>query len=449
MSVLDTAKKALGYAAATGVEQAEAFAQLGRSLRVKVYRQEVEELVSSTGSGVGIRVFSGGSVGYAYTSDLSDESLEATARAAADAMSVTAPDQYCGLPEPAAEFPQLKLYSPGLAAVPVADKIALAMRVEQAALGTDSRIRQVESATYSEGDDHVAIANSFGFAQQYSETSCYCFLQAIAEQDGQMQTGMSFTTGRNHEQLDAEATGREAAGRALSLLGAQQCASMSCPVVMDPFVTASVLGVIGSVLTGEAVQKKRSMFAGREGERVAGAQVNLLDDGIHPEGLATAPFDGEGVPTRQTGLIKNGILQAFLYDAYSGRKDGRISTGNGSRGTYRSQPHVSPTNLRLLGGGVTPADMLADVDLGFYVMDVTGMHSGVNPVSGDFSVGATGRLIRSGNLSEPVREVTIAGNLLAMLDTIKKIGNDNRWIPFGGSIHAPSILIGQMTVSGK
>lgn len=449
MSVLEAARKALEFAAATGVEQAEAFSQLGRSLRVKVYRQEVEELVSSTGSGVGIRVFKGGSVGYAYTSDLSGESLKTAAREAVDAMSVTAPDQYAGLPEPAAEFPRLELYSPGLAAVPVADKIALAMRVEQAALDSDSRISQVESATYSESDSHVAIANTLGFAEQYSETSCYCFLQAIAEQDGQMQTGISFATGRSHEQLDAEAAGREAAGRALSLLGAEQCASMSCPVVMDPFVTASVLGVIGSVLTGEAVQKKRSMFAGREGQRVAGALVNLLDDGIHPEGLATAPFDGEGVPTRRTGLIKNGELQAFLYDTYSANKDGRASTGNGSRGSYRSQPHVSPTNLRLLPGGATLEEMLASADLGFYVMDVTGMHSGVNPVSGDFSVGATGRLIRSGSLSHPVREVTIAGNLLDMLDTIKKIGNDNRWVPFGGSIHAPSIMIGQMTVSGK
>ena len=449
MSVLDTARKALGFAAATGVEQSEAFAQLGRSLRVKVYRQEVEELVSSTGSGVGIRVFSGGSVGYAYTSDLSDESLKAAAQAAADAMSVTAPDEFAGLPEPAGEFSPLELYSPELAALPVADKIAFAMRVEKAALGSDSRISQVESATYSEGDSHIALANSLGFEHQFSETSCYSFLQAIAEQDGQMQTGISFTTGRNLEQMDAEATGREAAWRALSLLGAGQCASMSCPVVMDPFVTASVIGAIGSVLTGEAVQKKRSMFAGREGQRVAGALVNLLDDGIHPDGLATAPFDGEGVPTRQTGLIKNGELQAFLYDTYSGRKDGRTSTGNGARGSYRSQPRVSPTNLRLLGGSVSPGQMLAGVDLGFYVMDVTGMHSGVNPVSGDFSVGATGRLIRGGSLAEAVREVTIAGNLLDMLDTIKKIGNDNRWVPFGGSIHAPSIMIGQMTVSGK
>ncbi len=447
--MLDVAKKALDVAMATGVEQAEAFAQLNRSVRVKVYQQEVEELVSSTGSGAGIRVIGGGSVGYAYTSDLSPEGIEAAVRAASDAMSVTSPDEFAGLPQPAAEFPRLDLYNPRLAQVPVADKISLAMAVEKAALGHDRRIRQVESATYSESDSSVAIANSLGFAQSYKDTSCYAFLQAIAEDESQMQTGISFVTGREPGQLDAAAAGAEAAGRALALLGARQCASMSCPVVLDPFVTASVIGVVGSALTAEAVQKRRSMFAGRQEEPVASRLVNLLDDGTHPEGLASAPFDGEGVPTRQTELIKDGILQAFLYDTYTGRKDSRASTGNGVRGNYRSQPHVGPTNLRLAAGAGSAAGLLSGVELGFYVMDVTGMHSGVNPVSGDFSVGATGRLIRNGNLSEPVREVTVAGNLLDMLVGIKKIGNDNRWVPFGGSIHAPSVLIEPMTVSGK
>ncbi len=447
--MMELAKKALEQAIATGAEQAEAFAQLNRSMRVKVYRQEVEELVSATGSGVGIRVISGGSVGYAYTSDLSAGGIEAAARAAAEAMSVTSADEFAGLPEPAAEFPRLDLYSERLGAVPVADKISLAMAVEKAALEHDSRIQQVEAATYSESDSSVAIANSLGFARNYAETSCFAFLQAIAAADGQMQTGVSFVTGREPGQLDAAAAGKEAARRALSLLGARQCASMSCPVVMDPFVTASVIGVVGSALTGEAVQKRRSMFAGRLGEQVAGGLVNLLDDGLHPEGLASAPFDGEGVPTRQTKLIESGVLQGFLYDTYSGRKEGRASTGNGARRSYRSQPHVGPTNLRLIGGGAAPAALLDGIDLGLHVMDVTGMHSGVNMVSGDFSVGATGRLIRNGNLSEPVREVTIAGNLLDMLGNIKEIGNDNRWVPFGGSVNAPSILIAPMTVSGK
>ncbi len=448
-NMLELAKKTLEMAESTGVDQAEVLAMVTRSTRVKVYRQEVEELVSATGSGVGVRVLKGSAVGYAYTSDTSEDSLAAAARAAAAAAAVTAPDEYEGLPEPAAEFPRLDLYDEKLMQVPLADKIELAKAVERAALERDRRISQVEGATYAEGEGSVALANSLGFSRAYRETTCYAFLQAIAEQDGKMQTGVSFTTGREPSQLEGEAIGREAADRALSLLGGSQCRSMSCPVVMDPFVTAGVIGVIGGALTGESVQKKRSMFAGKEGQAVAVTAVQLIDNGIHPQGLASAPFDGEGVPSQETVLIKDGILQGFLYDAYTGRKGSRASTGNGVRGSYRSQPHVGATNLELRGGTATGDEMIASVELGFYVMDVTGIHSGVNPVSGDFSVGANGRLIRDGKLAEPVREVTIAGNLLSMLTSVITVGNDNRWVPFGGSIHAPSLLIGEMTVSGK
>ncbi|MHB0866649.1 MAG: TldD/PmbA family protein [Thermoleophilia bacterium] len=447
--MLELAKKALRYAQDTGVDQAEAYALRTRSLRIKVYKQEVEELASATGSGVGIRVLRQNALGYAYTTDLTEEGLAAAARSAADNAAVTAGDEFAGLPEPATEFSQLDIYSEKLNATPVADKIELAATIERAALERDSRVAQVEGATYAEGEGRVAIANSMGFAREYEETSCYAYAQVIAQQDGQMQIGVAFTTGREPGLLEGAACGREAADRALALLGASQCQSMCCPVVMDPFVTASVIGVIGSALTGEAVQKQRSMFAGREGQAVASAAVRLVDDGIHPAGLASAPFDGEGVPTRRTVLIEDGVLQVFLYDTYTGRKAGKPSTGNAVRGSFRGMPHVGATNLRLTGGTMSLEEMIAGVDLGFYVMEVSGIHSGANPVSGDFSVGAAGRLIRNGKLSESVREVTIAGNLLSILGSIKAVGNDNRWVPFGGSIHAPSLLIGEMTVSGK
>lgn len=447
--MLDIARKALELAEATGVEEAEAIAMRNRSTRIRVYQQEVEELASSTGSGVGIRVFRGDSVGFSYTSDLSDGALAAAAREAADNAEVTAGDNFMGLPESASEFRELDIYSENLQKVPLAQKIELTREIERTALERDSRISQVDSATYAEGEGLVAIANSRGFSRQYEENSCYAFLQAIALQDGQMQTGMSFTTGREPGQLDPVVCGREAADRAVALLGGSQCESMNCPVVMDPFVSASLIGVIGSALTGEAVQKQRSMFAGLEGQKVAAEIFSITDDGVHPDGMASAPFDGEGVPMGETELIKGGVLQGLLYDTYTARKDGRSSTGNGIRGSYRSQPHVGATNLKLASGTMPLEGIIAGVDNGFYVMEVSGIHSGTNPVSGDFSVGASGRLIKGGQLSKPVREVTIAGNLMAILKNISIIGNDNRWVPFGGSIHAPSLLISEMTVSGK
>ena len=176
----------------------------------------------------------------------------------------------------------------------------------------------------------------------------------LAEQDGQVETGVSYAVGRALEDLDAAACGREAAERACRLLGGRKCASMKAPVVLDPFVSAAFFGVLSSALTADAVQKGRSLFAGREGQQVAGELLSLVDDGVRPDGLDSAPFDGEGTPCRRTPLIEGGVLQGFLYDTYTARKAGRSSTGNGLRGSYAGIPGVRPTNL-VVDGPVTPA----------------------------------------------------------------------------------------------
>jgi PmbA protein len=447
--MLTTAQKVLESVVAAGVKEAEVFAQEANSLKISVYRGDVEELASSTGRGLGVRAIVDGAVGYAYTTDMSDESLAATAKAAADNASVAGSDEFNGLPQPAESYPDLELHSAGLAGTALTDKIDIARNMEYEALKRDARVAKVEASQYVEADSRVAIASSAGINREYREGACYAFLQAIVEQEGEMQTGIAFTTGREPSQLSSADCGREAADRALMLLGGSQCDSMSCPVVMDPFVTASLFSVIGSMLSAEAVQKHRSMFAGSEGKPVASDMVELVDDGLHPDGLASSPFDGEGVPCRSTQLIVDGVLQGFLHDTYTAGKAGRNSTGNAARGSYRSLPHVGTTNLRLIGGSGSATEIIAQVDSGLFVTGVSGIHSGANPVSGDFSVGATGVLIKGGKLADPVREITIAGNLLEILKGIQAVADDNRWIPFGGSIHAPTIMIEEMTISGK
>ncbi len=445
----ETAARALAHAAEAAVDEAEAYVAETAATGIKVYGGKVEELTGGSSRGVGIRVFRGSAMGFAYSSDLSREGLAATVKAAVKNAQVTAPDDHAGLPRPAAGYPQGELYDPGVTETPLQEKIELALEVEAKALAYDQRVSQVEQAVYHEAQSKVAVANSLGLEGAYRESSCYLFVQAIAAVGGEMQTGISFSTARNPRDLDAPACGREGASRAVDLLGAVPVESMTCPVVMDPFVTASLVGVVGSVLTGEAVQRQRSLFAGLEGERVASEAFNLVDDGVHPRGLASAPFDGEGVPAGATGLIERGLLTGFLYDERSGRRDGRRSTGNGIRGSYRSIPRTAPSNLRVTGGTATREEIIASVDKGLYVTGVSGVHSGANAVSGDFSVGATGRLIDAGRLSTPVRKVTIAGDILSMLRSVAAVGNDARWVPFGGSIEAPTLLIAEMSVSGR
>jgi PmbA protein len=323
------------------------------------------------------------------------------------------------------------------------------LAVERTALGADPRIAGVEQAVYADSAERVAIASSTGVAGEYETSSCFAYLQALAEGEGAKETGLGFGLGRGPDDLDPEAIGAEGAQRALSMIGAGKPASRSCPVVFDPTVAASFAGLIGGALGANAVQRGRSPFAGRLGEELASAALVLYDDGRHPGGAASAPFDGEGVPRRRTALIEGGRLRAYLHDTYTANREGSASTGSAARAGYRSLPSVSASNLIVSAGELTLEGLLAQAGEGVYVTDVAGLHSGVNPVTGVFSVGASGRAIRDGGLAEPVREFTIAGDLVSMLAAVTAAGSQSRWVPFGGSVSTPPLLIGEMAISGS
>jgi PmbA protein len=233
------------------------------------------------------------------------------------------------------------------------------------------------------------------------------------------------------------------------MIGAGKPESRSCPVVLDPTVAASFVGLLGSTLGADAVQRGRSPLAGKVGEEVAGEAFVLHDDGLDPAGFATAPIDGEGLPRRRTALIEGGRLQTYLFDTYTARRGKAESTASAGRAGYRSQPSVSASNLIVGTGQAGFEQLLATADGGVWVSDVAGLHSGVNPVSGVFSVGASGRAVRDGALAEPLREFTIASDLVSMLRAVLAAGAESRWVPFGGSVSTPPLLIGEMAVSGS
>ncbi len=307
----------------------------------------------------------------------------------------------------------------------------------------------MENAVYSDAEGSVALVNSRGFSSSYSATQAWAYASAFAGEGADLMTGMGVALGRDPDALDPEEIGAEAAERALALVGARQPESRRCPVVLDSFVAASFLGFIGAMLSADAVQRGRSLFAGREGDEVADSALALADDGADPDGPASAPFDGEGSPTRRTPLIEGGRLLGFLYDARTARKAGRTTTGNAGRGSYRSPPAVGTTNLKIEPGTGDRAELLRQAGDGLFVTEVAGLHSGVNPVSGTFSVGASGLLIEDGELGAPAREMTIAGDLVGMLKSVRAVGSEARWVPFGGSVKAPPILIAEMAISGS
>ena len=441
------ARAGVEAALAAGAGDAEAWCEHSTTRQIRVYEGAVESLSDSGGRGVGIRAFLDGRVGYAYGTDLSDEGLRSTAATAQAVAAVADPDEFAGLPEDFGTTEVEGLVSPAMADFTTQRKVELALEIERAARSRPG-ISQVETAVYSDADGTAAIANSRGFSASRSATQAWAYASAFAGEGEDLMTGLGVDLARDPGGLDPEAIGAEAAERALALAGARRPESRRCPVVLDTFVAASFAGFIGAMLSADAVQRGRSLFAGREGEEVAEPSFVLADDGTHPDGPSSAPFDGEGSATRRTPLIDAGRLAGFLYDSRTARKDGRTTTASASR-NYRSAPAVGATNLILEPGAASVAELVAQAGDGLYVTDVAGLHSGVNPVSGTFSVGASGRLIEGGELGRPVREITIAGDLVGMLRDVRAVGAESRWVPLAGSVRAAPLLIGEMSISGS
>ena len=448
-SPLAVAKRALDRGRRLGADL-EVYCEMGRTASIKVYGGEVESISVAQPSGLGVRAVRAGRVGYAFTADLSDGGLDAVLAGAVANVDVTDPDPYAVLPAGAAGYPSIPgLWKPGVGRMSLDDKVALAVAVERRALAVPG-VETVEESAYSDEESHVAICSSAGVEAEAEHSFCFVWSQAHAGSGDDRQTGLGYDAARDPEDLDPEAAGREAGEKAAALLGARPCATGAYSLVIAPEVMAALLSYLAQGLSADAVQKGRSLFAGKLGQAIGSGRVTLLDDGLAPGGMATNPFDGEGVPRQRTPLIKAGALGAYLHSSYTARKagEGAISTGNAERVSYRALPRVAASNLVLEAGSGTAAELIARVGDGLYVENASGLHSGVNVVSGEISVGVSGRLIENGGLGRPVREVTVATDFLSLLASIVDLGGDCRWIPLYGSVCTPSVAVERITVSG-
>ena len=429
-------------------EQVEAYAEESRTNNVRVRGAEIESLTFAESRGVGIRVISEGRVGYAHAADPDLEDVAELVASARESASFAEPDGSNLLPGLRGVDPIPEIHAEDQLRVEPERKIALALDVESVAVSSHPDVGAVESATYGDSVHRVAIASTSGGPLEYSRTDCWVSVEALAHRNGETQTGFSFDLARRIDDLDWESAAAEAADRAGRLLGGSKPSTERVPVVLDPVAATSFLGVLAGALSAESVLKGRSLLAGKVGEQVGSESVTIVDDGRLLEGPAVAPFDDEGVATGRTPLIEGGILRGFLHNTYTAARSGERSTGNAGRGGYRTAPGVSPTNLYVAPGELDVGDLLRRAGRAVYVQDVTGLHSGANPISGEFSVGATGLRVENGELAGPLREMTIASTLLEVLGAVTAVGSDLRFFPGGGARGAPSLLIGEMTVGG-
>jgi PmbA protein len=429
--LLDLARTVVGWAGPD--EEVEAFLSHGHTTNIRAYRGSVESLSSAEPIGAGIRIVTGGRQGFAWVGALEEALLKEAFEEARDNAAWGEPDRFAGLAAPdGVHPPDLDLVRSEIRSTPVTAKVDLAVELERLALARDTRVSGVRVAAYSDSVTEVAIATTTGIEVTDISGASYVMVSPLVNAGGDTQIGYGHSLGRSPSELDLDHAVALGVDRAARLLGATKPASRRVTAVLDPEVTSAFLSVIGGTLSGEAVLKGRSLFAGREGEAVASPLVTVASDPTDPASFDAGRYDGEGLAHRRVPLIAGGDLQGFLYDTYAGRRSGKASTGSASR-SYATSPMVGALAISVVPGDQSPEALIASVGDGVYVQEVNGLHSGVNPVSGDFSVGATGLMIRDGQLAEPFREATIASTLQRMLLDVVAIGSDLEWMPGGAA----------------
>ncbi len=457
------AEEVMGKALKAGATDAEGVVYEGDEFSALVRLGQVETLKESGSRAVGLRVFVGQQVATTSSSDLSDESIARLVSGAIELAKVTSEDPFAGLPE-REEFglaegawaddagAGMGLYFEDVNEMPPAERIEVARRCEAAAMAYDTRIQNSSGGDFDTATSHKILVNSRGFVGEHRRSYCGFSCAPIAhDEGGKMQRNYWYSSARTVRGLeDAEEIGRIAAQRTLRRLGARQVKTQAAPVVFSPEISKSIMGSIFSAAEGDAIYRNASMFNGMLGERVAGENITIVDDGTmvferggqRVGGFGTSPFDGEGLPTRRTVIVDKGVLKSYVMNTYTARKLGMRSTGSASRG-LAGNPGTGAHNFYLEPGLQTPEQIIGDVASGLYVTEVMGF--GVNLVTGDYSQGASGMWIENGELAYPVEEITIAGNLKEMYKNVVTVGND---LIFRGASAAPTIRVEGMMIAG-
>ncbi|MGA9060219.1 MAG: TldD/PmbA family protein [Terracidiphilus sp.] len=452
MDLESLAAGVVAQAIEAGASDAEAVAREGDEFSVSVRMGEVETLTESGSRGLGLRVFLGKRSGSASTSDLTAEGIRQLVEGALALAKVTEEDPFAGLPEPG-EFGsitrELHLYFEDVYSLKGTERIEWARRAEAAALAADPRIVNSDGGSFDVSTGRKALANSRGFAGSYRTSYATVAAAPLAmDTDGKMQRDGWWSSARRMNDLESpESIGQEAARRTLRRLGARRVPTQRAPIVFAPETARTLIGSVFEAASGDAIWRGASFLAGRLGETIAAPSLTIVDDNtmLLPTGaggFGTSPFDDEGLPSQRTIVVENGVLCNYLLNTYTARKLGRKSTHNAARG-LAGVPGIGCGNLFLEPGKLTPEQIVAEVPAGLYVTSLMGF--GTNPVTGDYSRGATGLWIEKGQLAHAVEEVTIAGNLAEMLRNVTAIGND---LVFRGSVASPTLRIDGMTIAG-
>lgn len=433
-----------------GFTDMELFHQSSSNLNVRVFKGEVDSYTLAESGGYSFRGVYNGQVGYAYTEILDEASVEMLVRDALENAQVIDDEDRPVIFGGSDSYPEVNGFDANLSVVSAQQKIDLAKELEAAAYAADKRVRTVNYCMVSSGEDQVSIKNSKGLDLNYSGNGAYCYISVVVSEGEDTKTFGRFASNLDFSTFDPKALAKGAVEEAVGLLGASPVPSDTYPVVLRWEAATTLLGTFSGIFSAENVQKNVSLLKGKLGERIATELITIVDDPLMSQGLYSSPFDAEGVASKTKTIVENGLLKTYLHNLKTAAKDGVESTGNAAKGSYKSNVGIAPTNMFIQPGKTNFTDLIAGIEKGVIIVDVQGAHSGANPVSGDFSLAATGYLVEKGKVVSPVNQITIAGNFVEMLKDVEAVGNDlNFGLPMGSMIGSPSLRIKGLAIAGK
>lgn len=441
----DVVELAIEALARRGVRQGEVFLREGRIGSVEVKDGEIETVTARAERGVGVRIVDGGRMGFAYTSDLSNASVDECVGAAEAMTRVTEPDPHLAVASETPDESDLTIWQDGADERPLEPRAEVALAVERAARAYDPRITAFRKTSYGDGTATTIVATTAGVRASYRETWFGASTTTVASQDGERQVGAHGEASRTFEGLSAERVGRRAAEIAVRKLGARSFPTQKIPVVLDPWMGLALLGAIAQLFSADNVLKGKSLFTGKVGRPVASAKVTIVDDPRRPGAIRSAPFDGEGVTTTTRSLVSLGTLNGYLHSLKTASKMGTGPTGNARRSSYGGPAQIEPSNLYVAQGEDDPAALVRSLDRALQVTSLLNLHT-IDPISGEFSLGTAGDVLERGERAYPVQGITIAGNLTQLLSSIVGVGNDLTFGPSG--LGSPTLVISELSVGG-
>lgn len=430
-----------------GLTDMEVYVVKSDNFSCKVFEQNVDSYSISVTQGLSFRAIYEGKMGYTYTEKCDDSSIPFIISSVIENASILEKDENEELYPGSDHYVPLKLFNPTLESVSALDKINFLKAVESECFALDPRVKSVDYCSFANENYEVILKNTKGLDLEERRNFAYTYVSVLVSENGQNKTDGDFIISTDFNQYQPKQLAQKIVSAALAQLGSTKVKSGSYPILLRNLVAGDILEAMSDIFSAESVLKDLSLLKDKIGTLVASPLLTLIDDPHLVDGMGSSSFDGEGVATHAKDIISQGILKTYLHSLTTAKVFGVNPTGNASRKSFKSSVNIAPTNMYIQPSKTSFDELVTTIHEGLYITDVQGLHAGLNSISGDFSLSAIGFLIKNGKITNPVHEITIAGNFFDVLKQIKGVGND---LDFGPSnIGSPSLWIESLTVAGE